>query len=104
MRHIDVHTHLAPQSPWQAFARCEDWHGMQHEAQSDQEFITGHRKRILINSPKICCTPEQRLVDMDAEGTDVQMVSIHTPLFPYHWGTGEAVQASRASPPFPWVM
>ena len=55
----------------------------------------GNGKRILINSPKIRYTPEQRLADMDADGTDVQVVSIHTPLFPYHWDTAEAVQASR---------
>ena len=86
MRHIDVHTHLAPQILWKAFENGEDWHGMRHEVQGDLEFIAGHGKRILINSPKIRYTPEQRLADMDAEGTDVQVVSIHTPLFPYHWG------------------
>ena len=95
MRHIDVHTHLAPQILWQAFANGEDWHGMRHEVKGDQEFIVGHSKRILINSPKIRYTPEERLEDMDAEGTDVQVVSIHTPLFPYHWETAEAVQASQ---------
>ena len=68
---------------------------MSHEARGDQEFIVGNGKRILINSPKIRYTPEERLADMDAEGTDVQVVSIHTPLFPYHWDTAEAIQASR---------
>ena len=82
MRHIDVHAHSAPQVLWQSFARGGDWHGMTHEAQGDREFIVGHGKRILINSPKIRYAPEQRLADMDAEGTDVQVVSIHTPLFP----------------------
>ena len=95
MRHIDVHAHLAPQVLWQALDNGTDWHGMRHEAQGEAEFIVGHGKRILINSPKIRYTPEQRLADMDAEGTDVQVVSIHTPLFPYHWDTAEAVQASR---------
>ena len=78
MRHIDVHTHLAPQILWKAFENGEDWHGMRHEVQGDHEFIVGHGKRILINSPKIRYTPEERLADMDAEGTDVQVVSIHT--------------------------
>ena len=95
MRHIDVHTHLAPQSLWKAFANGDEWHGMHHEAQGDLEFIVGHGKRILINSPKVRYTPEQRLADMDAEGTDVQVVSIHTPLFPYHWETDQAIQASQ---------
>ena len=95
MRVIDVHAHLAPQVLWQAFANGADWHGMQHETRGDAEFIVGNGKRILINSPKIRYTPEQRLADMDAEGTDVQVVSIHTPLFPYHWDTADAIQASQ---------
>jgi aminocarboxymuconate-semialdehyde decarboxylase len=86
---------LAPQVLWQAFEQGQDWHGMNHEARVDQEFIVGNGKRILINSPKIRYTPEQRLADMDSDGTDVQVVSIHTPLFPYHWDTTAAIQASR---------
>ena len=95
MRVIDVHAHLAPQVLWKAFEQGHDWHGMNHEARGDQEFIVGNGKRILINSPKIRYTPEQRLADMDSDGTDVQVVSIHTPLFPYHWNTTAAIQASR---------
>ena len=95
MRVIDVHAHLAPQVLWKAFEQGHDWHGMNHEARGDQEFIVGNGKRILINSPKIRYTPEQRLADMDSDGTDVQVVSIHTPLFPYHWDTTAAIQASR---------
>ncbi len=95
MRHIDVHAHLAPQILWNAFENGESWHGMRHEVHGDHEFIVGNGKRILINSPKIRYTPEQRLADMDAEGTDVQVVSIHTPLFPYHWEPGEAIRASQ---------
>ena len=95
MRHIDVHAHLAPQILWQALDNGKDWYGMRYEAQGEHEYIVGRGKRILINSPKLRYTPEQRLADMDAEGTDVQVVSIHTPLFPYHWDTAEALAASR---------
>ena len=95
MRHIDVHTHLAPQSLWKAFVSGGDWHGMGYEAQGEAEFIVGNGKRILINSPKLRYTPEERLAEMDAEGTDVQVVSIHTPLFPYHWETSAAIQMSK---------
>ena len=69
MRVIDVHAHLAPQILWQAFANGEDWHGMSHEARGEQEFIVGNGKRILINSPKIRYKPEERLADMDTDGT-----------------------------------
>ncbi len=95
MKVFDVHAHLAPQILWQAFQAGKDWHGMRHEVHGDHEFIVGNGKRILINSPKIRYTPEQRLADMDTEGTDLQVVSIHTPLFPYHWDTAAAIQASR---------
>ena len=95
MRHIDVHTHLAPQALWKAFEQGHDWHGMNHEVRGDQEFISGNGKRILLNSPKLRYTPEQRIADMDSEGTDVQVVSIHTPLFPYQWDTTAAIQASK---------
>src|SRR5213075_2514495 len=40
-------------------------------------------KRTQFNTPKVRFTPEQRLRDMDAQGVDVQVVSIHTPLFGY---------------------
>lgn len=95
MRIIDVHAHLAPQVLWNAFEQGQDWHGMSHESRGDQEFITGNGKRILINSPKIRYTAEQRLADMDSDGTDVQVVSIHTPLFPYHWDSSASIAASR---------
>ena len=36
-----------------------------------------------LQSPKLRFTPEERLKDMDEQGVDVQVVSIHTPLFGY---------------------
>ena len=41
-------------------------------------------KRSGFTSPKVRFTPEERLKDMDAQGVDVQVVSIHTPFFGYH--------------------
>ena len=93
MRHIDVHAYLAPLVLWPSFARGGDWHGMTHEAQGDREFIVGHDKRILINPPKIRYAPEQRLAAMDAVGADVQVVSIHAPLFPsFYYDRGQYCQ------------
>jgi aminocarboxymuconate-semialdehyde decarboxylase len=44
----------------------------------------GNGKRIPFSSPKVRFTPEERIADMDAQGVDVQVVSIHTPFFGYH--------------------
>src|SRR5262245_25199912 len=44
----------------------------------------GNGKRIPFTSPKVRFTPEERIADMDAQGVDVQVVSIHTPFFGYH--------------------
>ncbi len=95
MRHIDVHTHLMPQCLWKTVDGGDDWYGMRLEAGDGLGFVAGNGKRIFINSPKLRFTPEERIVNMDEEGTDVQVVSIHTPLFPYHWEKGPAVQMSK---------
>jgi aminocarboxymuconate-semialdehyde decarboxylase len=46
--------------------------------------MVGGGKRTGFASPKVRFTPEERLQDMDAQGVDVQVVSIHTPFFGYH--------------------
>ena len=95
MRHIDVHTHLMPQCMWKTIDGDNDWHGMRYEAGDGLGYVAGNGKRIFINSPKLRFTPEERIVDMDEERTDVQVVSIHTPLFPYHWEKERALQMSK---------
>ena len=95
MRTIDLHTHLMPHCMWKTVDKGESWHGMQHEAGDGLGFVAGNGKRIFINSPKLRFTPEERIADMDKYGTDVQVVSIHTPLFPYHWEPGLALQMSK---------
>jgi aminocarboxymuconate-semialdehyde decarboxylase len=46
--------------------------------------MVGDGKRTQFSSPKVRFTPEERLKDMDAQGVDVQVVSIHTPFFGYY--------------------
>jgi len=48
-----------------------------------------------VTSPKVRFTPEERLADMDAQGVDVQVVSIHTPLLGYHLEPGEGRRLAR---------
>ena len=95
MRTIDVHAHLMPQCLWKAVDSGASWHGMRYEPDDGPGYIAGNGKRVLINSPKLRYTPEQRIADMDSDGTDVQVVSIHTPLFPYHWEPSLALRMSR---------
>jgi hypothetical protein len=84
MRTIDIHAHLVPQSLWRAVEAGVPWHGHRHEPGDGLGTVVGGGRRIQFNSPKVRLTPEERLADMDAQGVDVQVISIHTPLFGYH--------------------
>ena len=61
-----------------------DWYGFRHEPDDGLGTVAGGGKRTQFNSPKVRFTPEERLRDMDAQGVDVQVISIHTPFFGYH--------------------
>ncbi len=83
MRTIDIHAHMVPRSLWQAVAARRDWYGYRdHGGNGDR--IIGNGQVTTFTSDKVRYTPEQRLADMDAQGTDVQVVSIHTPFAGYH--------------------
>ena len=84
MRTIDIHAHVVPRSLWQAADARREWHGFRHEPGEGLGTVIGNGKRTTFSSPKVRLTPEERLKDMDAQGVDVQVVSIHTPLFGYH--------------------
>src|SRR5258705_375787 len=45
--------------------------------------MIGNGKRTVFNSPKLRFTPEEQIKDMDAQGVDVPVGSIHTPFFGY---------------------
>ena len=84
MRTIDVHAHLVPQSLWRAIGAGREWHGFRHEPGEGLGALVADGKRTTFNSPKVRFTPQERLADMDAQGVDMHVVSIHTPLFGYH--------------------
>ena len=84
MKSIDVHAHLVPRSAWRAAETGREWHGYRHEPGEGVGTFMGNGKRIPFTSPKVRFTPEERIDDMDAQGVDVQVVSIHTPFFGYH--------------------
>ena len=85
MKSIDIHAHLVPASLWRAAEAGREWHGFRHEPGDGLgTFLGTNGKRTGFTSPKVRLTPEERLADMDAQGVDMQVVSIHTPLFGYH--------------------
>jgi len=84
MRTIDIHAHLVPQSLWRAIEAGLEWHGYRHQAGEGLGTLTGGGKRTAFSSPKVRFSVEERLHDMDAQGVDMQVVSIHTPFFGHH--------------------
>src|SRR5436190_15000852 len=57
--------------------------------------MLGGGRRTSFSSPKVRFTPEERLQDMDTQGVDVQVVSIHTPFFGYHLDPAQGRQLTR---------
>jgi aminocarboxymuconate-semialdehyde decarboxylase len=95
MRSIDIHAHLVPQCLWRVVDAGQAWHGLRHEAGQGLGALVRPGKRIAVQTPKLRFTPEERLQDMDAQQTDVQVVSIHTPLFGYDLDTAQGRQLAR---------
>lgn len=96
MRSIDIHAHLVPASLWRAAEAGREWHGFRHEPGDGLGTILGtNGKRIGFTSPKVRLTPEERLADMDAQGVDMQVISIHTPLFGYHLDAAQGLALAR---------
>src|SRR5258706_6414153 len=95
MRTIDVHAHMVPRNVWQAAEAKRDWHGYRHEPGEGLGSFVANGKRTAFTSPKVRFTPEERLKDMDAQGVDVQVVSIHTPFFGYHLDAAQGRALAR---------
>ena len=95
MRTIDVHAHLVPRSLWRAADAGKDWFGFRHEPGEGVGTMVGDGKRTHFTSLKVRFAPEERLRDMDAQGVDVQVLSIHTPFFGYHLDSGQGRALAR---------
>jgi aminocarboxymuconate-semialdehyde decarboxylase len=94
MRSIDIHAHLMPQCLWRTVDAGNAWYGMRYEPGDGLGLIINQEKRIAI-APKLRFTPGERIKDMDDQGVDVQVVSIHTPLFSYHLDAAQGRQLAR---------
>ena len=95
MRTIDIHAHLVPRSLWKAVDAKAEWYGFRHEPGEGLGTMVGGGKRTNLPTPKVRYTPEERLRDMDAQGTDVQVLSIHTPFFGYHLDAAQGRSLAR---------
>jgi aminocarboxymuconate-semialdehyde decarboxylase len=96
MKTIDIHSHVVPRSAWKAAEAKRDWYGYRYEAGDGAgAFVSSAGKRIPFSSPKVRLTPEERLKDMDAQGVDVHVVSIHTPFFGYHLDGAQGLALAR---------
>ncbi len=96
MRSIDVHAHVVPGGVWQAAEAGREWYGFRHQGGDGLGvFLGGNGKRTGFTSPKVRFTPEERLADMDAQGVDVQVLSIHTPFFGYHLDPAQGLALAR---------
>src|SRR5499427_3709139 len=95
MPSIDIHAHLMPQSLWQTVGAGREWYGTRFEADGGLGSTVTAGKVSRIATPKVRFTPEERIKDMDAQGVDVQVVSIHTPLFGYHLEPAQGRQLAR---------
>jgi aminocarboxymuconate-semialdehyde decarboxylase len=96
MKSIDIHAHLVPSSLWRAAEAGREWYGFRHQPGDGLGTFRGtDGKRIGFTSPKVRLTAEERLADMDAQGVDMQVVSIHTPLFGYHLDPSQGLALAR---------
>src|SRR6187551_639060 len=95
MKTIDIHAHLVPQSLWKAMDAKAEWYGYRQEAGDQLAAVTGGGKRNTFSSPKVRYGTQERLKDMDAQGVDVQVVSIHTPFMGYHLESGQGSALAR---------
>ena len=95
MRTIDIHAHVVPSSLWRAVDAGREWFGFRHEPGEGLGTMVGGGKRTAFSSPKVRFTPEERLRDMDAQGVDVQVLSIHTPFFGHHLDPAQGLELAR---------
>lgn len=95
MKTIDIHAHLVPRSLWNAVDTQKEWYGFCHQPGAAAGVVVGGGKRTELTSPKVRYTPEERMKDMDAQGVDVQVLSIHTPFFGYHLDAAQGQALAR---------
>jgi len=72
-----------PQAFWKSVNAGNSWYGMTLEERNGQQITVSNGRRDGVTSPKLAATPEERIVDMDLQGVDIQVISTATPMFGY---------------------
>lgn len=96
MKSIDIHAHLVPGGLWAAADAQREWHSFRHEpGEGLGTILSSNGRRVGFPSPKVRFTAEERIQDMDAQGVDMQVVSIHTPFMGYHLESSQGAALAR---------
>lgn len=97
IRTIDIHAHLLPQSAGRAADRGEDWFGsrIEKDANGRPLIVTGDY-RVGMGAVAHWDPPEQRLKQMDAQGIDLQVLSLNPILFRYYLDAETGGRAATA--------
>jgi aminocarboxymuconate-semialdehyde decarboxylase len=95
MKTIDIHAHIVPRGLWNAIEEKKEWFGFRHEPGAGLGTVVGCGLRTHFTSNKVRYTPEERLQDMDADGTDVQVLSVHPPFYGYDLDIGQGRALAR---------
>jgi aminocarboxymuconate-semialdehyde decarboxylase len=95
MKTIDIHAHIVPRGLWNAIEEKREWFGFRHEAGAGLGIVVGCGMRTIFTSPKVRYTPEERLKDMDSDGTDVQVLSVHPPFYGYQLDAEQGRRLAR---------
>jgi aminocarboxymuconate-semialdehyde decarboxylase len=91
---VDVHSHFFPESWPDLAARFGGaWPWMRHDGPGRATVMLGDREFRPVTSA--CWDAEERLVDMDRDGVDVQVVSATPVLFAYDRPADQAMEAAR---------
>jgi aminocarboxymuconate-semialdehyde decarboxylase len=97
MRTIDIHAHVVPDALWRAADAGQAWYGWRHEqGEGIGAMLRSDGQRTRFTTPKVRFTTDERLADMDAQGVDVQVLSLHPPFFSYHLDAAQGRALARA--------
>src|SRR5437899_11242693 len=84
-----------PQCLWRTVEGGNEGAGTRYEPGEVLGVTVTNGRKSRVATPKVRFTPEERLRDMDAQGVDVHVGSIHTPLFGYHLEPAQGRQLAR---------
>jgi len=94
MRSIDIHAHTFTPTMLKTLEAGREWYGMRYTNQEMNNIFVREGKIVNVH-PKCKYTPEERVADMDQLGTEVQLISLHTPVFGYHLSTSDGIAHAR---------